>query len=102
MIQIKVNAGKNAEAGVHELCEALRHARIWEVSDRRRTKHLRLTHSSGTVSGIVRRVKSDDPAVLTFDCTARGPAEEAVTAGRFVNLVLRDLRSVSDVSIHRG
>ena len=101
MIQIKVNAGKGAEKQVHELCETLRHARVWAVSDRRYTKHLHLTHSSGNVKGRVKRVESADPEILTFDCTARSGVQEAITAGRFVNLVLRDMSSVSDISIHR-
>ena len=87
MVQIRVHAGKDAEERVHELCEALRHARVWKIGDRRYTRHLHLIHSSGTVRGSVRRVKSDDPQVLTFDCSARGGAQEAITAGRFVNLV---------------
>lgn len=101
MIQIRVNAGKNAEVQVHALCDALRHARVWAIRDRRFTKHLKLTHSSGTVKGRVQRVESADPGILSFDCTASSEAQEAITAGRFVNLVLRDMGSVSDISIHR-
>jgi len=101
MIQIKVNTGKGTEARVHELCDALRRARIWKISDRRYTKHLHLIHSSGTVKGSVRRVRSSDPAILAFDCTAKDEAQEAITVGRFINLVLRDLGEVSDISIHR-
>jgi hypothetical protein len=101
MIRITVQAGKNAQAGIHELCSALSHARVWHVSDRRRTKHLHLVHSSGTVKGSVRRVKAEDRELLTFDCSGKDEAQEAITAGRFVNLVLRDLHTVSDISIHR-
>lgn len=101
MIRISVRAGKDTEARVHELCESLRRARIWKITDRRRTRHLHLVHSSGTVRGSVRRVQSDDAEVLTFDCTAKGEAQEAITAGRFVNLVLRDLPAVADINVHR-
>jgi hypothetical protein len=101
MIRIRVHAGKNAETRIHELCTALRHARIWSITDRRCTKHLHLIHSSGTVKGSVRRVRSVEPEVLTFDCTAKDEAQEAITVGRFINLVLRDLEAVSDISIHR-
>jgi hypothetical protein len=101
MIQIRVNTGKNTEARVHELCDSLRRARIWTITDRRRTKHLHLIHTSGTVKGSVRRVNSKDPGILAFDCTAKDNAQEAITVGRFVNLVLRDLDAISDISVHR-
>ena len=102
MIQINVHAGNQAEKQVHELCEALHHARVWSITDRRSTRHLRLVHSSGTVHGSVKRVRSKDPEVLAFDCTAKDKAQEAITAGRFINLVLRDLQQVSDINIHRA
>jgi len=101
MIGITVHAGEDPEARVHELCEAIRHARVWSIRDRRRTRNLRLVHSSGNVTGTIRRVKSDDPASLDFECNAKDVAQEAITTGRFVNLVLRDLVSVSDITIHR-
>ncbi|HSR20635.1 MAG TPA: hypothetical protein VLL49_06945 [Anaerolineales bacterium] len=101
MIQIKVNAGQGAERRVHELCDALRHARVWSIADRRCTRNLQLKHSSGTVQGSIRRIQSKDPEVLAFDCRAKDEAQEAITAGRFVNLVLRDLPAVSDISLHR-
>jgi hypothetical protein len=101
MIQIKVNAGKNHEALVHSLCETLRHARIWTVKDRRCTQHLVLQHTSGTVKGTIKRVGSHDPDLLEFECKAKDRNQEAITAGRFVNLVLRDLASVSELSVVR-
>jgi hypothetical protein len=58
-------------------------------------------HSSGTVKGSVRRVESGDPEVLAFACSAKDEAQEAITVGRFINLVLRDVEAVSDISIHR-
>jgi len=101
MIQIKVLATKDPQRRVQELCEALRSARIWKMSDRRCTKNLKLIHASGTVRGEIRRVNSDSVGELEFECTAKDAAQAAITAGRFVNLVLRDLESVSDIHIHR-
>jgi hypothetical protein len=101
MIHIKVHAGKDPEARIHELCETLQHARIWKVSDRRCTRKLKLLHSSGTVRGTIRRTVSDDPEYAAFACTAKDRVQEAITAGRFVNLVLRDMASVSDLTIQR-
>ena len=102
MIRIQVHAKEKPETRVRELCQALQHARIWKVSDRRCTKNLQLIHSSGTVTGTIRRVNPDDPASLQFQCKAKDSAQEAITTGRFVNLVLRDLASVSDITIHRA
>jgi len=101
MIDITVQAGKDPEARLHELCEAVRHARVWTIRDRRRTRNLRLDHSSGNVHGSIRRIHSADTERLEFECTAKDDAQAAITTGRFVNLVLRDLESASDITIHR-
>lgn len=101
MIQIRVHAGKDPERRIHELCDAVQHARIWRVKDRRCTRNLNLIHSSGTVTGSIHRAKSRDPEYLEFECKAKDRTLEAITAGRFVNLVLRDMASVTEVDIHR-
>jgi hypothetical protein len=49
----------------------------------------------------VREVKSDDPECLVFSCTAPSLAEEAITAGRFVHLVFRDLEAASEITLRR-
>jgi hypothetical protein len=102
MIDITVRAGDDPEARVHELCEAVRHARVWTIQDRRCTRNLRLDHSSGNVQGSIRRIPSPGAERLEFQCTAKDDTQAAITAGRFVNLVLRDLKSASDITIHRS
>jgi hypothetical protein len=67
MIRITVNAGKDVQARVSELYDAVREeTRVWSMSDLRRTKNLKLMHKARNVKGIIRRVKSPagaDPAL---------------------------------------
>jgi hypothetical protein len=102
MIKISVQAGKDPERRVHELCEAIKKARIWTVKDRRSTRNLRLIHSSGNVKGTIHRTKSADPAHLDFECRAKDSDQEAITTGRFVNLILRDVPEASELTIRRA
>jgi hypothetical protein len=53
------------------------------------------------MKGRVREVKSDDPQCLAFSCMAANPAEEAITAGRIVHLVFRDLEAAPDITLRR-
>ena len=99
MIQIRVHAEPEPQKRVLELCEALKRARVWKMDDRRCTRNLILRHSSGTVSGTIRRVNPGAHSELQFECEAVNQAQEAITAGRFVNLVLRDMTQVSQVTI---
>lgn len=102
MIRIRVQVGQDGKRRAHELFEAVKqHARVWRSSDLRRTRNLTLIHEARNVKGKVREVKSVNPEYLAFNCTARTAAEEAITAGRFVHLVLRDLAEVSDITLHR-
>jgi len=102
MIRIRVNVGQDIEARVGELYDAVREeTRVWSMSDLRRTKNLKLVHTARNVSGTIRRVKSNDPEYLEFECKAKDGIQEAITAGRFVHLVLRYVASVSEITIHR-
>jgi hypothetical protein len=99
MIQIRVRTEQEPQRCVRELCEALKRARVWKMSDRRCTRNVTLQHSSGTVSGTVHRVNPGARGDLQFECEAASPVQGAITAGRFVNLVLRDMTAVSQVTI---
>jgi predicted P-loop ATPase/GTPase len=102
MIRIRVNAGQDAQTRVSELYDAVREeTRVWSMSDMRRTKNLKLVHSARNVKGTIRRVKSNDSEYLEFECKAKDEIQEAITAGRFVHLVLRYMPSISEVAIHR-
>jgi hypothetical protein len=102
MIRIRVNTGQDTQARVNELYDAVREeTRVWSMGDLRRTKNLKLVHTARNVKGTVRRIKSSDPEYLDFECKAKDSTQEAITAGRFVHLVLRYMASVSDISIER-
>jgi hypothetical protein len=103
MIRIKVRVGSEVRQRERELYQAVeQHARVWKPGRARgQPAHLTFIHEAPNVKGRVREVKSDDPECLVFSCTGRTHTEEAITAGRFVHLVLRDLADVSDISLHR-
>lgn len=102
MIHIMVDAGQDIEARVNELYDAVREeTRVWSMSDLRRTKNLKLIHSARNVKGIIRRVKADNPQHLVFECKAKDATQEAITAGRFVHLILRYMPSASKIAIDR-
>ena len=99
MIRIKVHVGHEAKQREHELLQAVRqHARVWKPGE---TASLTFIHQARNVKGRVREVKSDDPECLVFSCTAPSLAEEAITAGRFVHLLFRDLETASEITLHR-
>jgi len=99
MIRIKVHVGDGAKRREHELLQAVRqHARVWKAGQ---TATLTFIHQARNVKGRVRGVKSDDPECLVFSCTAPSLAEEAITAGRFVHLVFRDLEAASEITLRR-
>lgn len=103
MIRIVIDAGQDIQTRVSELYDAVREeARVWSMGDLRRTKNLKLIHSSRNVKGTVRGVKAEDPQHLAFECRAKDSAQEAITAGRFVNLILRCMTSVSQINIERN
>jgi hypothetical protein len=103
MIRIVLDSGQDIQACVSELYDAVREeARVWSMSDLRRTKNLKLIHSSRNVKGTVRRVKAEDRQHLVFECKAKDSAQEAITAGRFVNLILRCMTTVSQIIIERN
>jgi hypothetical protein len=102
MIHITVDAGQDVQARVNELYDAVREeTRVWSMSDLRRTKNLKLIHSARNVKGIIRRVKADNPQHLVFECKAKDVTQEAITAGRFVHLILRYMPSASRITIDR-
>lgn len=102
MIHIIIDTNQDIPARVSELYDAVREeTRVWSMGDLRRTKNLKLVHSARNVRGTVRRVKVDDLQYLQFECKAKDAAQEAITAGRFVNLVLRYMTSVSQLTIKR-
>jgi len=102
MIKIRVNTGKGVQTRVSELYDAVREeTRVWSMSDLRRTKNLKLVHKARNVKGVIRRVKPKDRNLLEFECKAKDTVQEAITAGRFVHLVLRYMPSVSEVSVER-
>jgi hypothetical protein len=102
MIRITVNAGQDRDTRINELYDAVREeTRVWSMDDLRRTKYLKLVHKGRGFKGTVRRVKSDNPASIQFECKAKGADFEAITAGRFVHLVLRYIPAVSEISIER-
>jgi hypothetical protein len=99
MIRIKVHVGNEARKRENELLQAVRqHARVWKAGQ---TASLTFIHQARNVKGRVREVKSDDPECLLFSCTAPSLAEEAITAGRFVHLVFRDLEGASEITLRR-
>jgi hypothetical protein len=99
MIRIKVHVGNEAKRRERELLQAVRqHARVWRPGQ---TASLTFIHQARNVTGRVREVKSDDPECLLFSCTAPSLAEEAITAGRFVHLVFRDLEAASEITLRR-
>jgi hypothetical protein len=103
MIRIKVNAGEDTEESVSKLYDAVREGtQVWSMSDLRRTRNLRLVHTARNTTGTIRRVKCDEPKYVEFECKAKDAVFEAVTAGRFVNLVLRHMSAVCDIEIHRN
>jgi len=102
MIRIQVHVGPDAKRRTRELYQAVKqHARVWRSADLTQPEHLTLIHEARNVKGRVRGVQSKDPEYLAFSCTGRTEVEEAITAGRFVHLVFRDLQAVSDISLHR-
>lgn len=102
MIRIKVHVGNDARKRERELLLAVRqHARVWKPSQKSQTASLTFVHQARNVKGRVREVKSDDPECLVFSCTAPSLAEEAITAGRFVHLVFRDLEAASEITLRR-
>jgi len=103
MIRVKVFVGPDAATRIDQLYKAVRgETRVWSMNDLRRRKNLVLAHTARNVKGTVRRVKSADPEWLEFECKARDETQEAITAGRFVHLVLRYMPAVKDLSIHRA
>jgi hypothetical protein len=102
MIRIKVHVGSGAKRREHELLLAVReHARVWKPGQTGQSASLTFIHQARNVRGRVREVKSDDPECLVFSCTAPSLAEEAITAGRFVHLVFRDLDAASEITLRR-
>lgn len=102
MIRIRVNTGQDTQARVNELYDAVREeTRVWSMGDLRRTRNLKLVHTARGVKGTVRRVRPSDSEYLDFECKAKDSIQEAITAGRFVHLVLRYMASVSSISIER-
>ena len=102
MIRIKVHVGDGAKKRERELLQAVQqHARVWKSGRTGETASLTFIHQARNVKGRVREVKSDDPTCLTFSCTAASPAQEAITAGRFVHLVFRDLEAASEITLRR-
>ena len=102
MIRITVDVGRDAQARISELYDAVREeTRVWKMADLRRTKNLKLIHSARNVKGTIRRVKSLAPECIEFECKAKDDVQEAITAGRFVHLVLRYLPSASEIALHR-
>jgi hypothetical protein len=102
MIRIKVYVGDEPRRKEHQLVQAVQqHARVWKSTHPGRTAALTFVHEARNVKGRVRGVKSDDPECLVFSCTARSQAEEAITAGRFVHLVFRDLEAASEITLRR-
>ena len=101
MIHMTVDTNKDIGARVSELYDAIENTHVWKMSDRRRTKNLKLTHESQNVMGTVRRINVKNKSQLEFECKSKDPTQEAITAGRFVNLLLRHLESVSHIVIER-
>lgn len=102
MIRVTISVGDDGQARIDELYQAVRsETRVWSMGDLRRTRNLVLTHTASKVKGTVRRAKSSDPECLEFECKAKDEAQEAITAGRFVHLVLRYMPSVKELRLHR-
>ena len=102
MIRIQIDAGQNLQARVDELFAAVtQKARVWRISDRRRKRYLEMTHAARNVRGTVRRVDLKDEDHLSFECHARDQVQEAITAGRFVHLVLRHSPTATTILVER-
>jgi hypothetical protein len=102
MIRIRVHVGKGARRRERELLQAVQqHARVWKPAQARQPASLTFVHQARNVKGRVREVQSGDPECLMFSCTAPSPAQEAITAGRFVHLVFRDLAAASEITLRR-
>lgn len=102
MIRIKVQVGSEAKKRERELLLAVQqHARVWKPAHTGQSAALTFVHQARNVKGRVREVRSDDPECLVFSCTAPSLAEEAITAGRFVHLVFRDLEAASEITLRR-
>ncbi len=100
MIQIAIEAKGDLKARVDEIYEAVRQeTRVWKMGDFRRTKNLKLIHKARDISGTVRRVTAKDGDALHFECKSKDAASEAITAGRFVHMVLRYMSSVRKVTL---
>jgi hypothetical protein len=100
MIQIAIEAKGDLKARVDEIYEAVRQeTRVWKMGDLRRTRNIKLVHKVRDISGTVRRVRAKDGDALHFECKSQDPASEAITAGRFVHMVLRYMSSVRKITL---
>jgi hypothetical protein len=92
-IRIETHSPEDADIFMDEFREELRHARNWQVTDRRKTKrpHIRCGAPRSDVRRDVRRILGGRGRtnVLDFECKARKSEHTAIVAGRFINFLLR-------------